>query len=344
MSELAVFEGETIFGLRSLILENRYLRATVLPDAGAKIWQIIYKPLGAKLLWNNPSIPPSHHKLFAPYDDVWSGGWDELFPVDEAANINGADYPDHGELWTGSWDARRFEHPREVGVILKFLTPLSSIEIQKEIVLREDSCCLEFHHSFRNVCTKSFPFLWKLHPAFDVTPAHRIDFPPMQVILEPAFPGTLGGAPQSFQWPETTIEGRSVDLRSVSKPEERQLYFFYGTAMDDSWCAITNTANSLACGLRFDPAVFNSCWLFASYGGWQDYNVAVLEPCTGYPLNFDAMVRAHRHKTLDPGEVLRTNVIFTAQAGIKSVGSILPDGTIVESVPVRTPSGRVLQD
>ena len=75
--------------LQMITLENELLRVQILPQAGAKIWQITYLPLDTELLWNNPHIPPQRHAIHAPYDDVWSGGWDELFPNDEEAVIGG---------------------------------------------------------------------------------------------------------------------------------------------------------------------------------------------------------------------------------------------------------------
>ncbi len=70
----------TLHGLRAIVLENRYLRLVILPEAGAKIFQIMYKPLDAALLWNHPRIVPARQAIHASYDDMWSGGWDELFP------------------------------------------------------------------------------------------------------------------------------------------------------------------------------------------------------------------------------------------------------------------------
>jgi hypothetical protein len=101
--------------------------------------------------------------------------------------------------------------------------------------------------------------------------------------------------------------------------------------MKGNWCALTNTATGLACGLQFDPKVFSCSWLFATYGGWRNYNVAVLEPCTGYPLNFDAMKAAGRHRTLGPGESLQTDVRFLVQEGLGSVGSIDGSGKMSEA-------------
>jgi hypothetical protein len=316
-------------GLHTVVLENRLVRLVVLPEVGAKIWQITYKPLDTPLLWNNSRIAPARLPLNSLYDDVWSGGWDELFPNDETATIDGEMYPDHGELWTGEWSAEAFQTNDEAGVRLRFTTPISAISVVKTIRIRRDSACVHFRHEFHNLGWTRFPFLWKLHPAMAVTPQHRIDFPPMKIVTEPAFPGTLGGGPASFDWPGTKIAGRDVDLRRVPTESARQLYFFYGTEMMAGWCALTNTANRLACGLVFDRKVFSHCWLFASYGGWRNYNVAVIEPCTGYPLNFESMRAAGRERTLAPGEQLSTDVLLTVQEGIAAVSHIEPDGTVI---------------
>lgn len=328
MPELRVTSDCAFHGLKTVILENRFLRVVFLPQLGGKIWQITYKPHMAELLWNNPRIAPERLPLFSPYDDVWCGGWDELFPNDEVATIGGATYPDHGELWTGDWQAESFQTADEVGVLLRFITPISAIRIEKRVCMRADQPKLHFHHKFTNGNGAPFPFLWKLHPAFAVSPRHRVDFPPMKVILDPAFAGTLQGAGSPFAWPHAQIGSQMVDLRRVPCAEERQLYFFYGTEMEDSWCALTNVESGLACGIYFDHQIFSSCWLFASYGGWQDYNVAVLEPCTGYPLNFEAMQAGGRARTLSPNSSFSTSVIFSVQENTRAVGKVHSDGTI----------------
>ncbi len=264
----------------------------------------------------------------ARYDDVWCGGWDELFPNDEVASIGGERYPDHGEAWTAEWKAEPFEKPGEVGVVLTVRTPISSIHIEKAITLRENEARLRFQHKFTNEGGSPFPFLWKLHPAFAISAKHRIDFPAMKVVLDPAFAGTLGGAVSPFEWPYAQIGGKKVDVRRIPDIAEKQLYFFYGTEMKESWCAVTNTETGLACGLYFDPKVFACCWLFASYGGWRNYNVAVLEPCTGYPLNFEAMQKAGRVQTLAPRSSMATDVLFAVQPNTHSVGKMYDDGTM----------------
>ena len=172
-------------GLRTVILENRFLRIVVLPEVGAKVWQITYKPLDYDLLWNNPRINPNRLPMNARYDDVWCGGWDELFPCDEAGSIDGEMYPDHGEVWTGEWQSETFRSEKQAGMKLRFTTPISAISIEKAIWIEPESAQIHFRHQLRNGGNTAFPFLWKLHPAMAVTPQHRVDFPAMKVVLEP---------------------------------------------------------------------------------------------------------------------------------------------------------------
>ena len=331
MPELRVSSDWSYRGLRVVTLENRFLRLTILPETGAKIWQITYKPFDVDLLWNNPRIGPSRLPPNSRYDDVWCGGWDELFPNDEVAVIAGESYPDHGELWTGDWAANTFSVADQVGVRMRYVTPISSIEVEKTIRLCRGQSRIEFHHRFTNAGRVAFPFLWKLHPAMAVSPQHRIDFPAMRVMLEAAFPGTLTDAPEINDWPFVKTREGEIDLRRVTPEDAQQLYFFYGTQMKENWCALTNSATGLSCGLQFDAKVFSSCWLFATYGGWRNYNVAVLEPCTGFPVNFEAMKAAGRHRSLAPGETLQAEVRFIVQEGLRSVGSIDPSGRMTEA-------------
>lgn len=322
-------------GLRAIVVENDMLRVVILPEAGGRIWQICYKPLATDLLWNNPQILPSRKPLGSHFDDTWAGGWDDLFPNDQEATINGEDYPDHGELWTGSWDAEGFSSEGEARITLSFTTPISGIEIEKTIFMGENGR-LRLQHRLTNKGQRPFPFLWKLHPALRVTPAHRLDFPKMQVVLDPEFPGSLEGAAPEFAWPYARTH-QEIDLRCVPPCEQRELYFFYGTRMESGWCALTDTSTKLACGFRFALEVFSSCCVFASYGGWRDLNVVVLEPCTGYPLNFDAMRKAGRHKVLAASETLHTDVLFTVQEGIGSVAYMDEEGNMSEEPAVTLP-------
>lgn len=329
MSELTVHDGLEVHGLRGIVLENSMMRVVVLPEAGAKVWQIHYKPLHVDVLWNNAGLAPARQALHASYDDTWSGGWDELFPNDEAGDVGGYALPDHGELWTGAWDAVLCEDANKAEIKLSYTTPVTHFFAEKTLKLRPQSAVLEVNYKLTNEGAKALPFLWKLHPAFAVSAEHRIDFPAMMVVREPAFEGTLAGAPPAFKWPDAAMGDAVVDLRQVPDARSGAVHFFYGTELAAGWCGITNRANGLAAALRFDAEVFASCWLFATHGGWKDLNVAVLEPATGYPFNMKAMIDAEQARWLKPGESLETTVLFSMQEGMRSIGGVEADGRIV---------------
>jgi hypothetical protein len=329
MNELSFTTGTKSNGLRTIVLESHHLRLEVLPEAGARIWQITYKALNSDLLWNNPSIPPALHGPETSYDDVWSGGWDELFPNDEAGAMNGKHLPDHGELWTGQWQTEPFLNGDSAGVHLHYTTPISNVLAEKTVLLRPGRAAFEIQYRFTNQGSETYPFLWKLHPAFAVSADHRIDFPPMTVRRELEFPGTLDKAPPVFPWPYAHVDGTRLDLRRVPDVSSRAVHFFYGTELAAGWCGITNSKNRLACALRFDPKILSSCWLFATYGGWRDLNVAVLEPATGYPYQMQSMIDSGRARYLAPAESLETSVLFSAQEGLTSIGGIEEDGRIL---------------
>ena len=331
MSDLTCTSESTLHGLRAIVIENDLLRVVVLPELGSKIWQIRYKPLEADLLWNNPSVLPAKQPLYASYDDTWSGGWDELFPNDGPGNLQGLDLPDHGELWTGVWDAEPLHLRDATGVHLHYTTPLTHFLVEKTLILRPQSAIMEVAYRLTNHGTGTWPFLFKLHPAFAVSRYHRIDFPAMTVVREIEYEGTLAGAPRVFPWPDVSLDkGKTVlDLRQVPDPSSRALHFFYGTELSAGWCGVTNQERRLAAALRFDPKIFSSCWLFATHGGWRDLNVAVLEPATGFPLRIQSMIDEGRALSLAPGEKLETTVQFSVQEGLNSIGGVTESGRIL---------------
>jgi len=168
MRDVRVGPGQDLNSLRTIVLENRFLRLVVLPEAGARIWQITYKPLNADILWNNTKLPPSIQALHTSYDDNWCGGWDDLFPNDEAGLLAGLQVPDHGELWTGAWEAEPQEQEGAASLHLSFRTPITHFLAERSMHLRRDSCVLEVRYRLTNTGSKALPFLWKLHPAFAV--------------------------------------------------------------------------------------------------------------------------------------------------------------------------------
>jgi len=50
--------GGSIHGLPAVQFENEWLAISILPEVGAKLYDLIWKPSGRNFLWHNPRIPP----------------------------------------------------------------------------------------------------------------------------------------------------------------------------------------------------------------------------------------------------------------------------------------------
>jgi len=78
-----------------LVLENAYLKVSILPELGGRIYQLIYKATGNNELYQNPVIKPT---VWGPLEQGWwlaVGGIEWALPVDE-----------HGYEWGMPWDWR----------------------------------------------------------------------------------------------------------------------------------------------------------------------------------------------------------------------------------------------
>ena len=314
----------------AVTLENGNLRVVVLPEIGGRIWSIVYKPLNREILWHNPQIKPERHALGTAFDDVWCGGWEEMFPTAAPGTINQKLFPDHGEVWCLPWTAAAEESSGADGLRLSCQAPLSSVTVEKCFRLRGDDARLEVTYTVTNMSKDELPFMFALHPALAISGGERIDFPAMSIDVEPSYMGTLGGVAAPFAWPFALRNGNPLDLRTVRSAGSKEVYFLYGHGYQSGWCALTDRAARLSTGFVFPPNVFRSCWLFATYGGWRDYQVVLLEPCTSHPQQIESAIEEDRVVLLAPGASWRTAVTFLVQRGLSFVNGLTSDGRFRE--------------
>lgn len=233
---------------RAVVMENRMLRVVVLPELGGRIWSIVYKPRDRELLWQNPRVPPQKVPSGAVFDDVWCGGWEEMFPNAAPGSLQGETYSDHGEVWPLTWESEVRNTGGSLRLALQTSTPIRAASMEKRLTLREDAPCLEIVYTLRNHSAREMPYIFALHPAFAVTPACRLDLPAMQMDLEPSFPGTLTETKPRFEWPYATRRGEKVDLRTVYPATSGEIFFLYGHNFKEGWSAITDTDERLSWG------------------------------------------------------------------------------------------------
>jgi hypothetical protein len=59
------YVSHAVRGLRTVELENDWFWVTLLPEVGAKIYDLVWKPTGRNYLWHNPRIAPKMYPIDA---------------------------------------------------------------------------------------------------------------------------------------------------------------------------------------------------------------------------------------------------------------------------------------
>ena len=287
--------------LRAVVIESEFLYVVVLPELGAKIWSIVYKPAGMDFLWHQPHLQPRALSGFANFDDNFFGGWDEIFPNDEPEIIRATNMPDHGELWTLSWN-------HEVNGDTLHLwtdTPLSQCRWDKWISILPDGMTMQVRYRMTNQGSHELPFLWKFHVAMAVSHEDSLDMDALQVVIQDFGKHRTGKAGTRYDWPYADHH----DMRVIPPSTAQLAEYQFATSMKAGWCAITHMQDRVGFGLAWDLNVFPVCGTFASYGGWRNLNTVVLEPSTRYPQRVEQAALQGTHRFLQPGQTIETVVL-----------------------------------
>jgi galactose mutarotase-like enzyme len=304
----------SLVGQPAVVLENRFLRAVVLPGLGGKIISLLDKRADVELLWRNSRVPVRPVPVGATFDDHFLGGWDEMFPNDISEELAGEVMPDHGEVWTSDCATRIGRSASTVWLDLESQGVVTGARLHRRLTL---SAGPELITTYRleSTAREPLPFLWKSHVAVALQHDTVIDLAAREVsVHEFGRPRVRPQAP-TFSWPVLEEDGISYDFRQLPDTTGRGCCeFLMAHSMTDGRCGVRHRSAGTGLRLEWDLAELPSCWTFASHGGgWRGLDVLVLEPCTGYGLSVAEGVEQGSHQVLQPGELRQWRI--TARVG-----------------------------
>ena len=295
-------------GVPGIAFDGDLLRLTVFPEAGAKILDLVHKPSGFDLLWKNPRVPLRRTYPGAAFDDVWCGGWDELFPTDSPCELDGNTFHDHGDLWHGPWEwSVEADDGEEATLYLRRHTVALPCLMEKRLTFRRGALHIEFRHRLTNLGAQPVPFAWNLHVAHPISPDSRIYLPAERLAAVPEQAGRFAAAPDAIGWP--LHDG--VDMGAVAGPESGLTEWLYARGLREGWVAVAHPSAGVGLGLAFDHGLFETVWLWGVYGGWRGHYVLLTEPCTSPPGGLARNVADGTAAWLGPGATLETAVVAT---------------------------------
>lgn len=185
-----------------LILENRYLRLSILPGLGGRIYEVIFKPTGNNELYRNPVIKPTQWgPPSPPYPagaNWWlaAGGIEWGFPVEE-----------HGYEWGKEWGYDSARLP-DGGVLVTLLTgdhqrPYVTINV----ALAPDAASFTITPTITNPTAAAARVKWWVNAmlapgaANAPGPELRFIFPVSEVTVHSTGDSALPGPGQPMAWP-----------------------------------------------------------------------------------------------------------------------------------------------
>jgi hypothetical protein len=298
----------TAEGFETVVLENPLLRAVIVPSLGGRVWELEDRMRARQWIWHRPDVPLEKSPIGAVYDDVWAGGWEELFPNDAHGTFEGRQLPDHGEWWATPWSVKDPHGGDESDVTLSADLRIVRAHCTKQFRLARDRATLSVTYRIRSAEPAPFHFLFKQHLPIVLAAGCRLLLPGGTVEPVDASFGTMLPSSENFAWPHSRRGSRAVDLRLVPPATSELREFVYVRDLPDGWCGVEDPAAGASIRMRFDSEAFPYVWLFLTYGGWRGLHTAVLEPCTNMPKDLEEAVRLGQSAVLLPGQEFVTTV------------------------------------
>lgn len=301
--------------LRSVQLESESMSASILPEVGAKIYDLIWKASGRNILWHNPRIEPQRFPIDANFDNYWCGGWDEGFPTCDACEHQGESYPNLGELRSIAWKVESVtENANEAVAEFSAFGPISPVRAIKTVAL--SGATVKVRYQVTNLGPLPLDFIWGSHPALAVTAETVLHIPAETGVVGLSSHPSVGSVGETYDWPFLKTASGVTDMSRVQGIEAGISCGHYATRLRAGWYAVEFRDLDFGVIFRFPLDLCAQLWMWLVYGGWRGYHHVIVEPWTSYPVNLAEAVRHNTHRRLEREETFVAEVSATMHEGL----------------------------
>lgn len=244
---------------RLLVLENSYLKVIILPELGGRIWQVIHKPSGAPMFYQNQVVKPTHWGIEQQKGWLALGGLEWSIPVIE-----------HGYDWGTPWAAKATVDSADQAAVT-VSTPRDGRLLSASITisLRAGAASFEITPTLTNLSAKALDFsFWHdamLAPGSSQHPSAQLHFvlPSRSMTVHSTNDAELPPPGDRFSWP-------IYANRDFSRLGNFRQYlgFFEAPAAHGPFVGIYDPAYDAGAVRIFPAATMQGSKVFAL--GWQD--------------------------------------------------------------------------
>jgi hypothetical protein len=197
--------GSTVLrSFRVVVLENRYLRLTMLPELGGRLYECFFKPAGQNLLYHNPVLKPTAWGPLTREQNWWlaAGGMEWAFPVNE-----------HGYEWGVPW-SYQVEISAEGATVTVIDTTDPRPRVRVEISLAPDTAYFTVRPHIENPTASTLSYQYWTNAMLtlggsSMSPNTEFVYPAQEVVIHSAGPNAgLPAERTTLRWP--LWEGRDL--------------------------------------------------------------------------------------------------------------------------------------
>lgn len=333
MSSQLSIRPTLVGGLKGLILENSKLRLVVMPEFGARIISLIYKPTETEFAWHCPDVPVRRPTYEIEYENV--SGFFDCVPTCETCIFKGKKLPPLGDVALEPWRLIEAEKSRNAVTIYMERRCISyPLLIRKKLRVDKNASKVRLDYELFNLSDEEIEFHYSGHNTMSINPHFKIVLPPEVSSLKvgTSVDGRLGKTGDEIPWPITKDKyGKTIDLSRVGTPCDGTAENLYTPKLRQAWCAAINEARREAIGFLFSAQFSPYILLWLNYGGWRGYYHIALEPCTGRPDNLEMAVNDWKnYAVLKPKEKISWFQTVNFAHNIQYVEKITEDEGIVQ--------------
>jgi len=298
--------------LATVELENQWFSLQILPEVGAKIYDLVWKPSGKHVLWHNPRIAPQTYPIEAEFDNYWCGGWDDGFPTDDECVFRGQRYPDLGELRSLHWKVDSVRREGDEGIAqLSTFGPISPVKAVKTVTVTERAPVVRVRYGVTNLGPMDVDFLWGTHAALSVTPRTILRIPAKEGIVDRCNDPRLGRAGQHYQWPILDTAAGRIEMDKVRGIEANLFFGHYAVGLTGGWYAVEDSESGEGFLVTFPLDKCPCLWVWMNYGGFRGHYHVIVEPWTSIPVNLVQAYEQKSSRSLKQGEEFSVEIKAT---------------------------------
>lgn len=274
----AVYKGNNC-----IIMENSRLKITQML-IGSRMISLLDKKTGREFMFQSGSSDYNtgeYDSWYPKYDPV---GFDEMFPtIDECYYPDfpwkGIRVPDHGEVWSLTWDYELFKD----NIVMYVNGVRFPYKITKRIYFKSDNS-IRIEYEAENYSCFDMQFIWAAHPIINIEENSQISIPGhcndgFTIISSSGRLGTYGSRFRLTDKAGDMVNGKIVIKARSLKVKDTEKYFIVNK-LNSGKCAIKypSDGSCLEIGFPVDKVPYLAIWM--NEGGWKDALTIAIEPCT----------------------------------------------------------------